>query len=108
VNGRLQEAGQPPAESAPLCEEWLVVEAGGDELADPRPHPETLRELAEATGGTFVADPERAPALASFDATRTRSLGTTELAPFATWWSWLIVLALFAAEWATRRTWGKR
>lgn len=105
VIARLADA---PAEAPPLCEEWLVVEAGGDELADPRARPDTLRALVEATGGTFVEDPERAPPLASFDATRTRSLGTMEIAPFATWWSWLLVLALFAAEWTLRRTWGKR
>ena len=55
-----------------------------------------------------MADPERAPDLARFDATRTRSLGTTEIAPFATWWWWLIVVALCAGEWALRRMWGKR
>jgi hypothetical protein len=96
------------ADAAPLCEEWLVVEAGGEELADPRPDHAFLRALVESTGGTFVASPARAPALSSFDATRTRSLGTTELAPFATWWWWLIAVALFSAEWALRRMWGKR
>ncbi len=92
----------------PLAEEGFVVEAGGDELADPRPRPELLRRLAEATGGTFHDDPDEAPALADFDSTRTRSLGTTRIAPFASWWAFLIVVALFAAEWMVRRTWGRR
>jgi hypothetical protein len=91
-----------------LCEEGFVVEAGGEELADPRPRPDRLRELAEATGGTFYTSPDDAPPLAALDATRARSLGTTTLAPFATHWAFLIVLALFGAEWILRRTWGRR
>lgn len=93
---------------APLAEEWLVVEAGGDELADPRARPALMRALAEASGGTFVSDPDDAPSLSSFDSTRTRSLGLAERAPFATVWAFLALSALFAAEWILRRRWGRR
>jgi uncharacterized membrane protein len=91
-----------------LAEEWLVVEAGGDELADPRARPALLRALAEATDATFVEAPEDAPALSSFDATRTRSLGLSERAPFASVWAFLALAAAFMAEWVLRRRWGRR
>ncbi|MEO0325196.1 MAG: glutamine amidotransferase, partial [Myxococcota bacterium] len=66
-----------------LGEEGFVVELGGDELADPRPRPDRLRALAEQSGGRFVARPEDASPLRSFDATRTRIEGVREVAPFA-------------------------
>jgi hypothetical protein len=92
----------------PLAEEWLVVEAGGDELADPRADAALLRRLAEATGGTFVERPEDAPRLEDFDASRRRSLGLAEVAPFATVWAFLALVAAFVAEWILRRRWGRR
>lgn len=91
----------------PLASEVFVVETGGDELADPRARPELLRAIAAATGGSYYADPADAPALSRFDTTRTRSLGTTESAPFATWPAVLCVALLFAAEWLVRRRWGR-
>lgn len=91
-----------------LADEGFVVEAGGDELADPRPRPELLRAIAEASGGIFVADPADAPSLSAFDATRTRSLGTEEVAPFATLWAFLLAMLIFGTEWVLRRRWGRR
>lgn len=91
-----------------IAEEWLVVEAGGDELADPRADLELLRRLAEATGGTFHASPEEAPALDELDTTRTRSLGIAERAPFASPWAFLLLTGLFVGEWVLRRRFGRR
>ncbi len=91
-----------------LAEEWLLVEAGGDELADPRADPALLRRLAEATGGVFYASPADVPALSELDATRTRSLGVAELAPFASAWAFGALCALFLAEWILRRRFGRR
>jgi hypothetical protein len=90
-----------------LCEEGFVVETGGDELADPRAQPEVLREISERTNGSFH-DVDDAPALARFDTTRTRSLGTHTFAPFGTGWSLLALVVLFGAEWLLRRAWGRR
>ncbi len=86
----------------------LVVELSGVELADPRPRPVLLRELAEKTGGRFIADAARAPALEELDSSRTSSLGTVRHAPFGqvTWA--LSLFALIALEWALRRRWGER
>ena len=97
-----------PDSAETLAEEGFVVEAGGDELADPRARPEHLRAVAESTGGAFYGSPEAAPPLAELDATRTRSLGTTTLAPFATPWAFVFVLLLFGTEWLLRRMWGRR
>lgn len=91
-----------------IAEEWLVVEAGGDELADPRADVALLEALAERTGGTFVESPEDAPSLGSFDTSRRRALGTTELAPLAGPLGFALLVGLFFAEWLLRRRWGRR
>lgn len=91
-----------------LAEEWLVVEAGGDELADPRSDVELLRGLSEATGGEAYAGPEDAPSLPEFDTTRTRSLGMVSREPFGSVWVFGLLVAAFAAEWFARRRWGRR
>jgi uncharacterized membrane protein len=95
-------------ESEARCEEGFVVEAGGEELADPRARPGFLRDVADASGGAFYPAPDEAPALSEFDSTRARTLGTSSLEPFATPWAFLGVVGLFAAEWILRRRWGKR
>lgn len=90
-----------------LAEQGFLVEAGGDELADPTPQPERMREIASATGASFhtIARP---PALAELDRTRARALGTVVSAPFATAWFFALLVALFAVEWALRRAYGLR
>jgi uncharacterized membrane protein len=93
--------------SQPLAEAVFVVETGGDELADPRAHPEILEAIAAATGGRHYDAPGDAPPLARFDATRTRSLGVVAHAPFARWPFVLVVALLFGAEWFVRRRWAR-
>ncbi|MFT3922353.1 MAG: glutamine amidotransferase [Myxococcales bacterium] len=86
----------------------LVVELSGVELADPRPRPALLKELATRSGGRYIEDPDAAPALAELDASRTTSLGTERHAPFGQS-SWALGLfVLIALEWALRRRWGER
>lgn len=97
-----------PGAVDPIAEEWLVVEAGGDELADPRADLDLLRRLAEATGGTFVERPEDAPRLDELDTTRTRSLGLAERAPFGGVIAFLLLVGAFGLEWFLRRRWGRR
>jgi uncharacterized membrane protein len=96
------------AEEEPLAGEWIVVEAGGDELADPRARPGRLEALAEATGGTFAASPEDAPPRRSLDTSRVRSLGTQERAPLGGWLGLLLLAGVFVTEWVLRRRWGRR
>lgn len=91
-----------------IAEEGFVVETGGDELADPRPRPDRLEALANASGGRFIDDPANVPSLRDFDATRTRVLGSTEHAPFASPWAMAVALGLLAAEWWWRRRRGAR
>jgi len=90
------------------AEEWLVVEAGGDELADPRADAALLERLSEATGGEHWESPDEAPDLSEIDTTRRRSLGATRNAPLSTGWAFPIVVALFLTEWVLRRRWGRR
>ena len=98
----------PEGEAEPLATEVFVVEAGGEELADPRPHPERLRELAERTGGAFWDDPSAAPDLDTLDRSRARSLGIATDRPFATGLAFGIFALAFGAEWVVRRRWGAR
>ena len=97
-----------PGEAAPLAEESFVVDAGGDELSDPRAQPEWLRTVARATGGRFVDGAGRAPKLADFDRTRSHAMGTVVRAPFATAPYFVFLVVLLALEWTLRRRWGLR
>ncbi|MGD8858396.1 MAG: glutamine amidotransferase [Myxococcales bacterium] len=90
-----------------LADEGFVVEAGGDELADPQPRPEVLAEVAAVTGGEHFREGDP-PDLDALDRTRARALGTAVHAPFASPWFFLWVALVFAAEWAARRAWGLR
>jgi hypothetical protein len=90
-----------------LAEQGFLVEAAGDELADPQPQPELLRAIADVTRGKYFADP-RDVQLDALDRTRARSLGTDVRAPFSSAWFFAFLLLSFAAEWALRRAWGLR
>ncbi|MCA9609970.1 MAG: hypothetical protein KC619_30445 [Myxococcales bacterium] len=91
-----------------VAEEWLVIEAGGDELADPRADPGLLARLAEATGAEHWDTPEAAPGLEAIDTVRRRSLGVRGTAPFSSPWAFVLVVAAFLGEWVLRRRWGRR
>jgi uncharacterized membrane protein len=91
----------------PIAEEVFVVEAGGDELADPRAKPDVLRNLSSATDGRFLRDASDLE-LDKLSSTRTRSLGTQVYAPFATPWFFLCFVAVFGTEWWLRRRFGLR
>ena len=92
---------------AALAEQGFVVEAAGDELADPHPRPELLRQIAEVTRGKHFTDPDDVQ-LDALDRTRARSLGSVVRAPFTSAWFFGFLLLAFAAEWALRRAWGLR
>lgn len=96
-----------PGAEAILAEQGFLVEAGGDELADPSAQPERMREIARVTGGSFhTAD--HPPALQELDRTRARALGTVVSAPFASSWYFVLLVVLFGLEWGVRRAWGLR
>jgi hypothetical protein len=91
----------------PLAQDVFAVEAGGDELADPRARPDVLEAIAQATGGkSFAAG--SAPDLSGLSSTRSRVIGTEVLSPFASPWFFVIFAALFSAEWWLRRRYGLR
>jgi uncharacterized membrane protein len=105
--GAYRLAVRDPHDDALVAEQGFLVEAGGDELADPRARPNVQREIAKVTGGVAYdeADP---PRLDKLDRTRARALGSVITAPFASAWFFALVVALFGAEWALRRAWGLR
>ncbi|MCC7537277.1 MAG: hypothetical protein IT379_13730 [Deltaproteobacteria bacterium] len=96
------------AESGDLfAEEVLVVEAGGEELADVRARPDLLRAIAEATGGTFATS-AGALDLDALTASRTRVAGRERHRPFSGPWGLLLCVVTFGGEWILRRRWGFR
>jgi hypothetical protein len=94
--------------SQPLAEQGFIVEAGGDELADPRAKPDLLRKIAQATGGQFYASPSELPSADALPSTRTRVLGSDVYSPFASPWFFVLFVALFGLEWWLRRRFGLR
>jgi uncharacterized membrane protein len=105
--GAYRLAVRDPQSEALIAEQGFIVEAGGDELADPRPRPDLLREIAAVTGGSFYREAD-APRLDVFDRTRARALGTVITAPFASPWFFALLVAVLGLEWALRRSWGLR
>ena len=105
--GAYRLAVRDPKADAIVAEQGFLVEAGGDELADPRPQPATMRRIAQVTGGSahVASDPPRLDAL---DRTRARALGSITSTPFASAWFFASIVALFGLEWALRRSWGLR
>jgi len=103
AQGDADDGGETPW----VAQEGFVVEAGGDELADPRPDAEVLRALAQATGGGFHYSDDP-PDLADLDVSRSQRIGTDRERPFASAWFFALFALLFSAEWAARRAWGLR
>lgn len=86
-----------------VAEEAIVVETSGAELADVSADGAAAEALARSTHGRYTAKPEDAPRLADLDGSRERSLGIDAFAPFRSPFAALVLIALFAAEWWTRR-----
>jgi uncharacterized membrane protein len=105
--GAYRLAVRDPKADTTLAEQGFLVEAGGDELADPRPRAATLREIAAVTGGVAYRESDP-PRLDQLDRTRARALGSVTIAPFAAPWFFALVIALFGLEWSLRRRWGLR
>lgn len=105
--GAYRIAVRDPQSDELIAEQGFAVEIGGDELADPRPRPDLMAEIARTTGGSFYTH-ERAPDLDAFDRTRTRALGTDVTEPFTSPWFFALLVALFGVEWVLRRAWGLR
>lgn len=79
----------------------FACEAGGDEWADSRPDPDRLRELAQATGGTFAFADEvgRIPFPKATVVSAER-----HVVPLAPPWLWtLLAAAALGAHWIARR-----
>jgi hypothetical protein len=99
---------QEEGSSQLLAEQGFVVEAGGDELADPRARPDVMREIAQATGGLAFTSPADLPAAANLPSSRTRTVGNDIRAPFSSVWAFASLVGLLGAEWWLRRRSGLR
>jgi uncharacterized membrane protein len=91
-----------------LAEQGFVVEAGGDEFANPRARPDVMRDIARATGGNAYATPDELPGANTLPCSRTRALGNDVSTPFASSWAFATLLFLFGLEWWLRRRAGLR
>jgi uncharacterized membrane protein len=98
----------PQGSATALAEQGFVVEAGGDELADPRAQPRFLQEVADVTGGQHFASLESLPAVSELPSSRARSLGSDTYSPFTSAWAFTALLAVLALEWWMRRRAGLR
>jgi MG2 domain/Putative glutamine amidotransferase len=94
--------------SQSLAEQGFIVEAGGDELADPRARPDLMQRIAAATGGQYFAGPSQLPASSALPSTRTRVLGSELHAPFASGWVFALFIVFAGSEWWVRRRSGLR
>lgn len=98
---------EPEGDAPPLAEEGFVVESGGDELANPFAQPETLRAIADATGGTAYSSAD-AIDLKSLDRGRAQVLTSEQRNPLTTVAFFAIAALCLGSEWLLRRRWGLR
>ena len=94
--------------STPLAEQGYVVEAGGDEFAEPSAKPELLKKLSEATGGEYFASLSDLPDASRLPSSRAKSLGNQIYSPFGSTWAFIALVAVFGLEWWLRRRAGLR
>ncbi|MDH5674739.1 MAG: glutamine amidotransferase [Myxococcales bacterium] len=94
-----------PDGQSELADEGFVVEAGGDELADPRARPGLLKDIARITGGS-ASTASSAGALQDLDRSRSRAVASQQHRPFASAVFFLVLVVVFGVEWGLRRAWG--
>ena len=91
-----------------LAEQGFVVEAGGDELANPRARPDLMRQIAEATGGEHWSAGAELPDASRLASSRTRALGNDVYTPFGGVAAFAALLVLLGLDWWARRRAGLR
>jgi len=95
--------GAPPERASAA----LAVRSSGPEDGDVAPRPQLLREIAEATGGTFSALPRSGlPELKLADPEVVEVGRRRDVPIWDRWWSLALLAAALGAEWMLRRRWG--
>jgi uncharacterized membrane protein len=93
-----------PAEKASAA---LAVRSSGAEDADVAPRPQLLREIAEATGGSFSSLPRGGlPDLRLADPEVVEVGRRKDVPIWDRWWSLAVLATALAGEWSLRRRWG--
>jgi len=93
-----------PAERATSA---VSVRSSGPEDSDAAPRPELLRDVAEATNGTFTALPHRGlPSLRLADPEVVEVGRRKDVPIWNRWWYLAALAAALGGEWVLRRRWG--
>ena len=93
-----------PAGDTPVrCQGWLLVERAGPDLLDPRPDPQRLAAIAQATGGRYLERPDALPSLDRLAREGAPLRAIRRSAPFRSWPVLGLLFALLTADWWLRR-----
>jgi uncharacterized membrane protein len=87
-------------------EDAVAVRAAGPELSDAAPHPEILRAIADATGGSFHESPAEFPEVTLIDPETVEVGRRKDLPVWDRWYFLTVIAAAIGVEWALRRRWG--
>lgn len=86
----------------------MLVGGVDAEMTDPRLNEDTLRRVANASGGTVLAADDTRGLLDRLNAAAPAALLALRKDLWHTGWSFAILAGLLACEWLTRRAWGLR
>jgi hypothetical protein len=100
-------SAERPGAPAERAEGAIAVRGSGPEDTDVAPRPQLLREVADATGGTFAALPRSGlPELRLTDPEVVEVGRRKDVPIWDRWWSLGVLAAALAGEWVLRRRWG--
>jgi uncharacterized membrane protein len=89
------------------AEDAVAIRQSGPETDDPLPRPELLRDIADATGGSFSEDlPRKLPALHALDPAVVEIGRRKDRPVWDNGWPLLLLCLTFGGEWWLRRRWG--
>jgi hypothetical protein len=101
VTARATIGGRPAVE-----EEVFLVRGAGRELEEPEARDDLLRQVAAATGGSFLGPGDGWSGLTFHPPRVVRVNKHRDLELWSGWWVLLVAAACLGANWALRRRWG--
>jgi uncharacterized membrane protein len=104
---RIQATAQLPGSPPEKASAAVAVRASGPEDADAAPRPELLRQVAEATGGTFTTLPASGLPELKLAEPEVVEVGRKRDRPlWDRWWTLAVLAGALAGEWVLRRRFG--